>query len=75
MKELLTFLISNILTEPDKAEIIDQQKDGETFFIVKVPKDEIGTVIGSGGKTIRAIKTLLSLKSKGEQFSIEIKEA
>lgn len=75
MKSLLTYLIKNIVEKPNKVKITHQQNGEEKQFVVKVPKDDIGTVIGSGGKTIRAIKTLLSLKSKGQQFSLEIKEA
>jgi predicted RNA-binding protein YlqC (UPF0109 family) len=74
MKELLEFLIKNILPDENEVEIIHNQENNEEEFIVKLPQDKIGTVIGSGGKTIRAIKTLMSLKSKGKNFSLEIKE-
>ncbi len=75
MKKLLEYLITNIVNESEKVEINLIEENDEKMFTVKLPKEEIGTVIGSGGKTIRAIKTLLSLKSKGENFSLEVKEA
>jgi hypothetical protein len=75
MKELLTYIINNIVNMPEKVKINLEQTDEESLFTVTLPKEEIGTVIGSGGKTIRAIKTLLSLKGKGKNFSLEIKEA
>lgn len=74
MKDLLEHLITNIVSEPKKVKVYTDDQE-ENQFIVEIPKDDIGTVIGSGGKTIRAIKTLLSLKSKGENFSLEIKES
>jgi hypothetical protein len=75
MKELLTYIINNIVNNPKEVKITLEKTGEEKMFIVNLPKEEIGTVIGSGGKTIRAIKTLLSLKGKGENFSLEIKEA
>ncbi len=75
MKELLNFLIDNIVPDTKEVEIIHHQEGEEDKFVVELPKDKIGTVIGSGGKTIRAIKTLMSLKSKGKNFTLEIKEA
>ncbi len=74
MKDLLEYLITSIVSEPESVKITSQNGE-ENCFIVQVSKDDVGVVIGSGGKTIRAIKTLLSLKSKGENFSLEIKEA
>jgi len=74
VKKLLKYLIKNIISEPEKVEITTEKNNDASHFTVKVPEKEIGTVIGSGGKTIRAIKTLLSLKSKGKQFSLEIKK-
>lgn len=74
MKKLLNYLVTSIVSNPKEIKILHQHADDGEQFVVKLPKEEIGTVIGSGGKTIRAIKTLLSLKSKGKQFSLEIKE-
>lgn len=73
MKELLEYLITSIVSDPKKVKI-NQEEDDDIHFIVRVSKEDVGTVIGSGGKTIRAIKTLLSLKSRGKNFSLEIKE-
>jgi len=75
MNKLLNYIISNIVSTPEKVKITLEQADEEKLFTITLPKEEIGTVIGSGGKTIKAIKTLLSLKGKGENFSLEIKEA
>ncbi len=75
MKDLLEFIIKNIVTDSNQVKISVDKEGESTEFVVQVSKEDIGTVIGSGGKTIRAIKTLLSLKSKGENFSLEIKEA
>lgn len=70
MKDLLSFIIKSIVASPKKIQI-DQEGNQ---FIIKAPKEEIGTIIGRQGKIIKAIKTILIRKSKGSRFSIEVQE-
>jgi predicted RNA-binding protein YlqC (UPF0109 family) len=68
-------MISSITgVDPD---ITEDSSDGITNFIVKMPKDQIGMVIGKGGKTINAIKNVLKIRAikEGVRVDIQISEA
>ncbi|MBU2592892.1 MAG: KH domain-containing protein [Patescibacteria group bacterium] len=74
MKELLEFIIKSIVGSPEKVSITEEASE-ITSFIIKVPQEEIGLVIGQQGKVIKAIKSLLLVLSKGERFALEVQEA
>lgn len=74
MKELLSFIIKSIVKTPEKVSISEEEAEGLVKFTISLPKEDIGMVIGRQGKTIKAIKTLLSIQAKGRPFSIEIVE-
>ncbi len=63
-KKLLTFLLENIVDEPS-AILIEDEVDqyGGTVLKTTVSKDDMGKVIGKGGKTIRAIRNLVKTLS------------
>ncbi len=75
MKELLSFIVKSIVKSPDQIKVSKDDANGVINFIITAPKDEIGIIIGQQGKTIKAIKTLLALRAKGNRFSIEVLEA
>ncbi len=66
MKKLLDFLIISILGKKAKFSIEEKKVDEVTVFNVKVQEGNAGQIIGKEGRTIKAIKTLLAVKSKGE---------
>jgi len=74
MKDLLTFIIKSIVKTPEKVVIAEEEVEGITKFIITLPKEEIGTVIGRQGRTIKAIKTILSVQGRGARFAIEVIE-
>lgn len=74
MKDLLSFIIKSIVASPDKVVIREAEEGQGTKFIISLPKEEAGTVIGRQGRIIKAIKTILALKAKGKRFFIEVSE-
>ena len=59
MKDLLTLILTNITTHPDKAQVDQTQEDGVDVYTITVEPDDMGRVIGKSGKVIRAIRTLV----------------
>ncbi len=57
--EFLKFIITSIVKNTNDIEI--EQKDDElgTLLMLKLNKEDIGSVIGKDGKTINAIRTIL----------------
>lgn len=75
MKEFLEKLISFIVTEETEFEIKEDFSEPEnlTVYTIFVPENEIGKVIGKGGKVISAIRTLCRIKAVKENKRIILK--
>lgn len=66
MKELLEFILENILKGKDFA--LEAVEEGDkTTFNIKVPEEKAGLVIGKSGRTIKAIRNLLKVKATLEK--------
>ena len=64
MKELVEFIIKNLVENPDAVEIREEQKDRETVYIVKVDGEDFGKIIGRSGKVATAIRTVVRTSAK-----------
>jgi len=76
MTDFLTKLI-NLLLEDTSAIKIDENTQGEiTNLNVSCPSSQIGRLIGKGGHTVRALRTLINIKgiSQGKQVLIKLLE-
>ena len=76
MKEFVEFVVKQLVDNPEEVSV--REVDGERAIIVEVrlnPSD-IGKVIGKNGKTINAIRSLLTCASakKGKRAILEIIE-
>jgi len=77
MKKALLYIISSIVSEGDKIEIEEKEQDGIIDFMIKVPKVDMGKVIGKNGKVIRAIRNALKIKAikQNKKININLVEA
>lgn len=66
MKDLLTFIIKNILKSDDFG-IEEVDSDNSITFKIKLPEEKAGLVIGKGGRTIKAIRNLLKVRATLEK--------
>jgi predicted RNA-binding protein YlqC (UPF0109 family) len=49
MKELLTYIIQNLVDKPDEVSVTERGEGDETVFEVRVAEDDMGKVIGRQG--------------------------
>ena len=63
MKNLLNFIIENIVEKKDDIKITESKTDSIINIKLNVNKDDIGRVIGKNGKVIKSIRTLLKIYS------------
>lgn len=74
MKEILHYILSKIVADPDQIEIIEEvNEEAEIVLNVKIPETERGIVIGKGGKNIQSIRNIVSIIAKRENKKIRIK--
>ncbi len=71
MKDLLTFIIENILPETD-VKIEETEDDGYVKLTVHAPQEYIGRIIGKNGKTINSIKNIVKIKAIKENKRVDI---
>lgn len=70
MKELLDFILGNILGKDSKFEVVEEDDGSIVKLTVKTADDEGGMVIGKGGKVIKAIRNILRIKATLEKKKI-----
>lgn len=59
MKEVLEYLAREIVDEPDAVEVVETPDDRGVVLTLRVAQDDMGKVIGRGGRTARAIRTVV----------------
>lgn len=61
MKEFVEYVVKGLVDHP--AEVVVTQRDdaGGVTFDLRCNRDDIGMVIGKGGRTIKAIRALLGV--------------
>ena len=74
MKELIEFIAINIVDEPDEVEVEEEEVDGRTILHLYVADDDMGKVIGKGGRIANAMRDLLKVSAvqRGVRASLDI---
>lgn len=74
MKELLTYIVENLVEHPDEVSVTERESAGETVFEVRVADGDMGKVIGRQGRIVKQIRILMKAvaQKKGKKVSVEI---
>ena len=74
MKELLTYIVQNLVEKPDEVSVTEREANGETVFEVRVADGDMGKVIGRQGRIVKEIRILMKAvaQRKGKKVSVEI---
>ena len=60
MRELLVYLARALVDQPDKVEVEQFEEDDGTLVLeLSVAADDYGQVIGRGGRTAQALRTVV----------------
>ena len=60
MKELLEYLTKGLVEHPDEVRISEvEEDDGSLVLELSVGDDDYGSVIGRGGRTASALRTII----------------
>ena len=59
MRELLEFLARELVDDPDAVEVVEDSDDRGPVLTLTVAPDDMGKVIGRGGRTARAIRAVV----------------
>ena len=60
MRDLLVYLAKSLVDQPDKVEVEQFEEDDGTLVLeLSVNEDDYGQVIGRGGRTAQALRTVV----------------
>jgi predicted RNA-binding protein YlqC (UPF0109 family) len=68
VKELLEFVAKEIVEHPDAVEVTAIERERSVQLQLRVDPEDMGKVIGKGGRTARALRTVM--KAAGTRAGI-----
>ncbi len=75
MKDLLNYIVTNLVSKPDAVSIDEESEGTNITLVLTVDPADMGIVIGKGGQTIRAIRKLLTVRAIAENVRINLQLA
>lgn len=68
MKELLEYLARGLVEHPDEVTVSElEEDDGVVVLELSVDEDDYGSVIGRGGRTASALRTVIKAAAVKDQ--------
>jgi predicted RNA-binding protein YlqC (UPF0109 family) len=56
--ELLEFLVRALVEDPEAVKVEELEEDGDLVYEISVAEEDLGRVIGKGGRIANAIRTI-----------------
>ena len=67
MQEMLLYITRALVEDPDAVEVEELEEDGDLVFEITVGEDDLGRVIGRGGRVANAIRTVAKAAAVREE--------
>lgn len=76
MEGFLEFVVKGLVKNPDEVTVTPVDGNGTTIYELRMDPSDVGRIIGKDGKTINAIRSLMTAGSarKGLRCMLEIVE-
>ena len=76
MAELLAFLARELVDDPEAVRVDAEDREGALVLRLHVAPDDVGKVIGRGGRIVRALRTIMRATAirEGRRVLVEIAE-
>jgi uncharacterized protein len=74
VEDLLVYLARQLVSQPDEVRVSRSEREDAVVLELRVADDDLGKVIGKGGRIARALRTLVraSGAKTGERRLLEI---
>jgi len=75
VKELLEYMVKELVDNPDDVDIEEEEEDEKTIiFKLKVAEEDLGKVIGKKGRTANALRVVMRAASakRGKSSIVKI---
>mgnify|MGYP000947186274 CR=1 FL=1 len=71
MQELLEYILKSTIGNDDIT-VSQSEEEGSIILTIHAPQEEMGRIIGKGGKVINAMKQLIKIQAIKENKRVEI---
>ena len=73
MRELLEFLARSLVADPDAVQVTEVEEiDGEIVLELEVAEDDLGRVIGRGGRVANALRSVMKAAATREDKRVVV---
>lgn len=72
MKELVEFLARELVDDPDAVRVTETSDARGVLLTVRVGPDDMGKVIGRGGRTAKAIRSVVRAAATRQGISVRV---
>jgi uncharacterized protein len=73
MRELLDFLARSLVADPEAVEVTEVEEiDGEVVLELEVAEDDLGRVIGRGGRVANALRSVMKAAATREEKRVVV---
>jgi predicted RNA-binding protein YlqC (UPF0109 family) len=76
VKELVQYIAQSLVDDPAKVEVNEIEENGNIRVELRVAKEDMGRIIGKGGRVANSIRVLLRVASarEGKRVSLDVLE-
>ena len=67
MEKLVKYIVDNLVSNKDAVYVTEEPGDKETVIRVVVAKEDLGKVIGKGGKIAQSIRSIVKTAAASEE--------
>jgi predicted RNA-binding protein YlqC (UPF0109 family) len=74
MKELVEFIAKSLVDDPSQVYVSEIEGENSVILELRVGPEDMGRVIGKGGRTINAVRTLVRVLAakQGKRVTLEV---
>jgi predicted RNA-binding protein YlqC (UPF0109 family) len=72
VKHLVETIVRNLVDRPDEVEVEEENAGRSIRYVVRVAEPDRGNVIGRGGQTAQALRTLLNGMAQKHRRKVDV---
>ena len=72
LRELVVFLVGHLVDDPGQAEVTAERRGSSVHIELRLPEDDLGKVIGRGGRIAKAIRTVLLIAGSRHHLRVSL---
>ena len=76
MKDLIKYIATSLVDDPTQVVVTQMQRGSSVNLRLQVAKEDMGRVIGKGGKVANAMRTLLRVAAaqEGKRVQLDVED-